>query len=49
MPEQVIQKITDFITDIRHNQEAAVYNDLENELGRSPATLKEGLKLLFNL
>ena len=49
LPGPVIQKIADFITDIKHNQEADIYNDLENQLGRKPRGLKEGLKLLFGL
>ncbi len=47
--EPVIQKIVDFITDIKHNQEAQIFNDLEIELGRKPTSLKEGLKQLFQL
>lgn len=47
LPEPVIQKIVDFITDIKHNQEADIYNDLENHLGRKPTGLKDGLKKLF--
>jgi NAD(P)H dehydrogenase (quinone) len=49
LPEPVITKILGFITDIKNNQEANVYDDLEIELGRKPATLKEGLKILFQL
>ncbi len=49
LPEPVIQKIVDFITDIRHNQEANIYDDLEIQLGRKPTGLKEGLKILFSL
>ena len=49
LPEPVIQKIIDFITDIKHNQEANIYNDLEIQLGRKPTNLKEGLKILFGL
>lgn len=45
----MIQKIVDFITDIKNNQEAHIYDDLEIKLGRKPATLKEGLKILFQL
>jgi NAD(P)H dehydrogenase (quinone) len=45
----VIQKIVDFITDIKHNQEAGIYSDLEIQLGRKPTGLKEGLKILFAL
>jgi NAD(P)H dehydrogenase (quinone) len=49
LPEPVIQKIIDFITDIKHNQEAGIYSDLENQLGRKPTGLKDGLKVLFGL
>jgi NAD(P)H dehydrogenase (quinone) len=49
LPEPVIQKIVDFITDIKYNQEANIYNDLEIQLGRKPTHLKEGLKILFGL
>ncbi len=47
MPQAVIMKMGGFLTDIKNNQEAVVTNDLENKLGRKPATLKEGLKVLF--
>jgi NAD(P)H dehydrogenase (quinone) len=49
LPEPVIQKIVDFITDIKHNQEADTYSDLEMQLGRKPSNLKDGLKILFGL
>jgi NAD(P)H dehydrogenase (quinone) len=49
LPEPVIQKIVDFITDIKQNQEADIYNDLEVQLNRKPIGLKEGLKQLFRL
>ena len=49
IPAFLIQKILDFITDIKHNQEADIYPDLENILGRKPINLKNGLKALFNL
>lgn len=49
LPDFLIQKILAFITDIKHNQEADIYNDLEIALGRKPTTLKDGLKILFNL
>ena len=48
LPQPVIQKIVDFITDIKHNQEADIYSDLEDQLGRKPANLESGLKSLFN-
>jgi NAD(P)H dehydrogenase (quinone) len=49
LPQPVIQKIVGFITDIKHNQEADIYSDLENILGRKPTSLKDGLKILFEL
>ena len=49
VPEPGIQKIIDFITDIMHNQEADMYDDLEKTLGRKPVALKEGLKEFFEL
>jgi NAD(P)H dehydrogenase (quinone) len=49
LPEPVIKKILGFITDIKNNQEANVYNDLETYLERKPTGLKEGLKQLFEL
>jgi len=49
IPEPMIQKIIDFITDIKQNQEAGITNDLEIKLGRKPAGLKDGLKQLFEL
>lgn len=47
VPESAIQKIVDFITDIRHSQEADIFSDLETKLGRKPASLKDGLKTMF--
>ncbi len=47
-PSAVVQKIVGFLTDIKNGQEADVSPDLENLLGRKPASLKEGLKVLFN-
>lgn len=49
VPEPTIQKIIDFITDIKQNQEAEITNDLEIKLGRKPTGLKDGLKQLFEL
>jgi NAD(P)H dehydrogenase (quinone) len=49
LPDFVIQKIVDFITDIKNNQESGIGNDLEIYLGRKPTGLKEGLKQLFEL
>ncbi len=47
LPEAMVQKIADFNADIKNGQEAEVTNDLENKLGRKPASLEEGLKILF--
>ncbi|RYE14266.1 MAG: SDR family oxidoreductase, partial [Sphingobacteriaceae bacterium] len=48
LPEPVIQKIIDFNTDIKNDQEAGITSDLENKLGRKPTGLAEGLMLLFS-
>lgn len=47
LPEAVIKKMGGFLLDIKANQETVVTNDLEIKLKRKPATLKEGLKVLF--
>jgi NAD(P)H dehydrogenase (quinone) len=47
-PELMVQRIVGFLTDIKNGQEADVSNDLENLLCRSPASLKQGLKVLFD-
>ena len=49
LPDIVIQRITDFVTDIANGQEDEVSPDLENLLGRKPTTLHDGLKTLFSL
>lgn len=49
VPQASIQKIIDFVTDIRNNQESIISPDLERYLGRKPTVLKEGLKKLFSL
>jgi NAD(P)H dehydrogenase (quinone) len=48
-PEIMVQRVVGFLTDIKNGQEEDVTPDLENLLGRSPASLKVGLKVLFNL
>ncbi len=48
-PDAMVQKVVGFLTDIKNGQEEEVSPDLENLLGRSPTSLKEGLKVLFNL
>lgn len=49
VPEMMIERITGFLTDIKNGQEDEVSSDLENLLGRKPASLRAGLKALFNL
>ncbi|WP_069658649.1 Rossmann-fold NAD(P)-binding domain-containing protein [Arcticibacter eurypsychrophilus] len=49
LPDAMIKKIVNFIIDIKNNQEADIHYDLENELGRKPMGLKDGLQLLFGL
>ena len=49
LPGPLIQKMVDFITDIKHNQEADIHNDLEHKLVRKPTGLQDGLKLLMGL
>ena len=47
MPAFVIGMVIGFMTDIKNGQEEKVSADLENILGRKPASLKEGLKILL--
>ncbi len=49
LPEVMVDKIVNFNIDIKNGQESTVTNDLEIKLGPKPATLKDGLKILFNL
>ena len=49
LPEIIVQRVIGFLTDIMNGQEDEVSRDLENLLGRKPASLKEGLKALYNL
>lgn len=49
LPASMVKKIIGFNTDIKNNQESEVTSDLEIHLGRKPASLKEGLKGLFDL
>lgn len=49
IPGQLVKKIVDFVADIRNNQEAEIYGDLEAALGRKPTELREGLKRMFDL
>ena len=48
-PEIMVQRVVGFMTDIKNGQESEVSPDLENLLGRKPASLQDGLKVLFNL
>ena len=48
VPEMMVQRVVGFLTDIKNGQEAEVSPDLANLLGRSPASLQEGLKVLFD-
>lgn len=49
LPDLVVGRIAGFITDIKNGQESVVSTDLENALGRKPASLEMGLKMLFKL
>ncbi|HEX9956706.1 MAG TPA: SDR family NAD(P)-dependent oxidoreductase, partial [Fibrella sp.] len=49
VPDSMIQRVAGFLTDIANGQEDEVTLDLETLLGRKPASLKEGLKVLFHL
>ena len=47
VPAQISQRIIGFMTDIANGQEDEIYPDLEDLLGRKPASLQEGLPGLF--
>ena len=49
LPGVVVERIIGFMTDIQNGQEDEVRPDLEQLLGRKPATLREGLKELYTL
>jgi NAD(P)H dehydrogenase (quinone) len=49
LPEVVAGRVIGFMTDIKNGQEDEISPDLEELLGRKPATLREGLKALFKL
>ncbi len=49
VPEIMVQRVAGFLTDIKNGQEDEVSPDLENMLGRKPASLEQGLKALFKL
>jgi NAD(P)H dehydrogenase (quinone) len=49
LPEIVVLLVTGFSADVKNHQFEIVTKDLEKLLGRKPASLKEGLKEIFNL
>lgn len=49
LPASMVKKIVGFNTDIKNNQESEITNDLEIHLGRKPTSLKDGLRILFDL
>lgn len=49
VPEYLIYMLGGFASDVKNKQFETVYNDLEGLLGRKPASLKEGLRLIYNL
>jgi NAD(P)H dehydrogenase (quinone) len=49
LPDLIIRRITGFLSDIANGQENTITDDLETLLGRKPASLREGLKILYNL
>lgn len=49
IPEATVKKIIAFNTDIKNGQEAEVSHELAMKLGRKPASLTQGLKILFGL
>lgn len=49
VPDAMVQRITGFLTDIANGQEDEVSPDLENLLGRKPASLEDGLKAIYTL
>ncbi len=49
VPEIVAGRVVGFMTDIKNGQEDEISPDLEQLLGRKPATLEQGLKMLFKL
>jgi len=47
LPPFVIGMVVGFMEDLKNGQDNIVSADLENALGRKPASLKEGLKILY--
>jgi NAD(P)H dehydrogenase (quinone) len=48
-PDLIVERVIGFLTDIKNGQEDEVSPELEQLLGRKPASLQEGLKVLFKL
>lgn len=49
VPPFLAERMAGFLTDIKNGQEDHVSTDMTHFLGRQPASLREGLKVLFNL
>ena len=49
LPDVVVGRIIGFMTDIKNGQEDEISPDLEQLLGRQPASLSEGLRVLYKL
>ena len=49
IPDAQVQRMLDFMTDIKNGQEEAISPDLERILGRKPASLEDGLKTFYQL
>ena len=49
VPEGQVQRMIDFMTDIKNGQEEGVSSDLETVLGRKPASLEAGLKAFYQV
>jgi NAD(P)H dehydrogenase (quinone) len=48
-PDLIIGRVIGFLTDIKNGQEEDISPELEKLLGRKPASLQQGLKVLFEL
>jgi len=49
LPERMIQFTMNFHSEVRHDLLDEVSPEMEHLFGRRPASLKNGLKVLFNL
>ena len=49
VPEGQVQRMIDFMTDIKNGQEEGISPDLATVLGRKPASLEEGLNAFYQL